>query len=396
MGEGEYKMINFYMPTNVQIGVGAASSLADYASFKNEQVLLVSSEDVSQHMGGISTILDSLGVSQTKLLMEAGEPTCDFIDSSAANLKKLDFDYVIGFGGGSAIDMAKSLAIALKNPEPIWNYANLSNRPPSPMIERPIPVIAIPTTAGTGSEVTPYAVLSKTDTKQKGTIQDPSIFPKLAIIDPTFHMTLPAKLTASTGIDAFTHAFEAYINISKDAPAAEWAAREAIGLIFHNLETAYKEPNNVTARTNMAWACTLAGIAISHRGTSTPHAIAEPMGALLKIPHGLAVSLCTLPVLRASTHVLEDKLVDLLRFINKPEMDQTTFSAAMFVTELEQLMLKLEIPKSVKEIMSLPENSVDLVLENVLKFKFRPLKQHPIEFEENELLKIINEIINGK
>ena len=389
-------MFSFNIPTNVQLGVGSVSSLGDFASFKYKQILLVTSEDLSQHIPTITSILDGLGVNQIKLLMEDGEPTCEFIDSSAAKFKTHDFDYIIGFGGGSAIDMAKALAIALKNPEPIWNYANLSNRPPSPMIEEPIPVIAIPTTAGTGSEVTPYAVLAKTDTKQKGTIQDPNIFPKFALIDPTFHMTLPAKITASTGIDSFTHAFEAYINISKDAPAAEWAAREAIGLIFHNLETAYKEPNNVVARTNMAWACTLAGIAISHRGTSTPHAIAEPMGALLKIPHGLAVCLCTLPVLKASQHVLEGKLAELMRYLHKDDENFSELTASRFVIDLEALMRKLEIPGSVKALMELPEHTATVVLDNVLKYKFRPLKQHPIEFTKEELLKIIESIINGK
>ena len=135
-------------------------------------------------------------------------------------------------GGGSVIDMAKSLSIALTNPEPIWEYANLSYRPPKILTEKTIPVIAIPTTSGTGSEVTPYAVLSNIKKNQKGTIQQSEIFPRAAFEFPEFMISMPKELTASTGIDAFAHALESYMNISKQSPISEMLSIEAMKIIF--------------------------------------------------------------------------------------------------------------------------------------------------------------------
>jgi alcohol dehydrogenase class IV len=387
-------MFNFNLPTKIYFGNQVSQRLPDLLESGTEKVLLVTSEDVISYAQGVQNTLTAAGLSLSRVLMETGEPTCSYIDQTAKDLQSQEFHYIIGLGGGSAIDLAKALAIALKNPEPIWNYANLSNRPPSDMVSSPLPVIALPTTAGTGSEVTPYAVLGKTDTKQKGTVQDSSIFPQMALIDPSFHVSLPPTLTASTGIDAFAHAFEAYINVSKETPVAEWAGAEAIRHIFKHLKTAFKNPENLVARIGMAWASTLAGIAIAHRGTTTPHAIAEPVGALFKIPHSLAVSSCTLPVLKHTKDNIAHKLSYLNMLISGEESQRGTTDQD-FVEKLEDLIQTIGLDIRLKEITDVPEDSVDLVYDNVMKFKSRPLKQHPVMFNEAELKTIIREIIYG-
>ena len=296
------------IPTNIFIGENVIETLPIQIKSLYKNLLIISSVDLKDQVDNTINILSELSCDIDLFLMDATEPTTDQIDSKAIVYRKNNYDLIIGIGGGSAIDMAKALAIALKNPEPIWNYANLSNRPPSKLKDAPLPVIALPTTSGTGSEVTPYAVLTKTETQQKGTIQEREIFPMFAIIEPSFLMTMPAELTAYTGMDAFAHAFESYINISKISPVAELVATHAIELIFKNLKNACDNPTNIDARLNMAWASTLAGIAISHRGTTTPHAIAEPLGTLTKLPHAITVCLCTVPVLKHSYEVLREKL----------------------------------------------------------------------------------------
>ena len=205
-------------PTKIIIGNDVIQKLPMFISSKYKKILLVSNKELDAHIKKTTNILGELFFSIKIILLENAEPSTDFIDSTAADLKKDKFDLILGIGGGSAIDMAKSLAIALVNPKPIWEYANLSNRPPSKFKNSPLPVIAVPTTSGTGSEVTPYAVLTKEDTQQKGTIQEKEIFPIAAIIDPIFLVTMPVELTAYTGLDAFAHAFESYINISKPSP----------------------------------------------------------------------------------------------------------------------------------------------------------------------------------
>ncbi len=363
-----------------------------YISSEYKKILLVSNKELDVHIQKVTHVLGEILFSIKIILLDNAEPSTDLIDSTAADLKKDRFDLIIGLGGGSAIDMAKSLAIALVNPLPIWEYANLSNRPASKFKNCPLPVIAIPTTSGTGSEVTPYAVLSKLDTQQKGTIQEKEIFPKLAIIDPAFLITMPSQLTAYTGLDAFAHSFESFMNISKPSPYAEMVACQSMNLIFNNLSVVTNDGSNLESRLNMAWASNLAGIAISHRGTSTPHAIAEPLSALTKLPHAVSVALCTIPVLKRTYSDIEDKLSYLMNNIQFP----SNYTIQMdFVEKLEVLYDSINCNKKFKDLKDFDSSLSSELVENVLKYKYRPLLQHPVNFNESKLTEIVNEIIEG-
>ena len=306
---------NIYSPTSIVFGNNKLDSLLFKIGDKYKNILVVGNKDLKTHLDKLIDVIDNISAYSYLFTFDNIEPTTSMIDEITESLTKKNFDLIIGLGGGSAIDMAKALAISLRNPEPIWNYANLSNRPPSKLANKPIPVVAIPTTSGTGSEVTPYAVLSKEDTKQKGTIQEDSIIPIFAIVDSNFLLTMPPELTAYTGVDAFAHAFESYINISKLSPFTELVSEKAMTLIFRHLPEAVKKGSNVKSRLKMAYASSLAGMAISHRGTTTTHAIAEPMGALTKLPHSVTVCLCTLPVLKHSYDHIKEKLDRLNKII---------------------------------------------------------------------------------
>ncbi len=388
-------MFQLSLPTKIYSGEGVLEQIPDLIAAYGDNALLVTASELSDHANRVESLLISGRVAVTRFLLDLSEPSCEFIDASAAELKRASFGCIIGLGGGSAIDMAKALAIALVNPEPIWMYANLSNRPPVPMERPPLPIIAIPTTSGTGSEVTPYAVLTNEETKQKGTIQEPSIFPAVALVDPSLSGSMPAPLTATTGVDAFTHAFESYINISKESPVSEWAGAEAMRLIFENLPVAYRQPENMEARSNMAWASTLAGIAIAHRGTTTPHAIAEPLGALTKLPHGLAVAITILPVLRQSWPHMIEKLAVLNERVFTERASIPKAAAEGFVQRMEELVAGVELNRPLQDFQSVKDGFARQLMENVLTYKFRPLKQHPVEFDQVQLFDIISEIFHG-
>lgn len=379
-------------PTNIIIGIDAIEKLPLHINSRYKKLLIVSNKELGEHVKKAVNVLDELSCSINNILLQNAEPSTDFIDSTATDLKQNNFDLIIGIGGGSAIDMAKALAIALKNPEPIWNYANLSNRPASKFKNIPLPVIAIPTTSGTGAEVTPYAVLTKLDTQQKGTIQEKEIFPKVAIIDPTFLVTMPAELTAYTGLDTFAHAFESYINISKPSPYAEMVACKAMELVFNNLKIAVNDGSNLEARINMAWASSLAGIAIAHRGTTTAHAIAEPLGALTKLPHAVTVVLSTLPVIKHTFTKENSKFKYLLNNLNFKAKNERDYD---FIVILEKLINDIGCGKKLIDFIAIDKNLSGQLLKNVLKYKFRPLKLHPIEFNESEMSIIIKEVVNA-
>ncbi len=388
------------LPTRLFFGETSLQKLPELCEKIGCNVLLVTSKDLQGQEDAVLSLFDRSKFSMRTFYVESPEPTCSFIDAAAADLRALKIDCLIGLGGGSAIDLAKALSIALTHPkESIWMYANLSNRPPLPLAAPLIPVFAIPTTSGTGAEVTPYAVLTKPDTQQKGTIQEPSIFPKASFLNPRFMQSMPPDLTASTGFDALAHAFEAFINVSKVAPVAEWAAREAIRVIFETLPSAVQNPQDLFLRTRMGWAASIAGVAISHRGTTTTHAIAEPLGVLTHIPHGHAVAISTLPVMKRTWKSQISKFSELYTLVRRDRNEQKSdeYRAEAFVEETTRLLSDIKLNRNAVSYLKVgaAEGLNTKLLDNVLTFKFRPLKQHPLEFSKEQLSEIIEEIIHG-
>lgn len=387
------------LPTKVHCGVGALAKVPDLVAALGKRVIAVVPAELSDAGRQLEEILRGRGLEVRMFPLASSEPTCSFIDVSAAQLRSRPTDCLVALGGGSAIDTAKALAIALTNPEPIWEYANLSYRPPKPLAHDPLPVVAVPTTSGTGAEVTPYAVLTNDELRQKGTIQEPKLFPVAAVLDPMLTRSLPPALTASTGIDAFAHALESYLNVSKHSPVTEWAAKEAMAIIVGTLPATFRNPADLELRAKMCWASTLAGIAISHRGTTTAHAIAEPLGALTHLPHGVAVALCTIPVLRRTLPAIERQAATLHRALRVAS--GTTAAprdeARAFLSDVEALVESVGLHKPASHF--LPKEKLEgldsLLCESILKFKFRPLKQHPVEFGAEELLEVIRAVLHG-
>ncbi|MDP2718959.1 MAG: iron-containing alcohol dehydrogenase, partial [Dehalococcoidia bacterium] len=271
-----------YMPVEIRFGPGTVSSLGEAASRLGRRAFLVTMKNLVE-IGLVERAIDSLKKSNIEFVLfdkVKGEPKSSDIDSAKEVLRESGCDLVIGLGGGSCIDQAKALAICARHPEPIWEYVNLSNRPPKPVSSKDVlPIIAIPTTAGTGSEVTPYAVVTNTETIQKGTIKEPAIYARMALIDPELTVPLPPRITAATGVDALAHAIESYFNVKNRTPYSDMVAVEAIRQIIKWLPTAYQDGNNLEARTRVAWGATLGGISISQAGTTVAHAMAQPLGA---------------------------------------------------------------------------------------------------------------------
>ena len=384
----------FNLPVPIYFGCDTIQILPEICKKFGINILLVTSKDIKHIEKKILSFLESSNFSITKFYLDSSEPTCSFIDSTAKEFSSKKFDCIIGLGGGSAMDMAKSLSITLTNPEPIWMYTNLSYRQPKPILNQTIPVISIPTTSGTGSEVTPYAVLTNSEINQKGTIQEVAIFSKAAIIDPNIMTSMPNELTASTAMDAFAHGLESCMNISKKSPISELTGIESMKIIFQYLPEVLKNPTNVELRTKLSWASTLAGIAITHRGTTTAHAIAETMGGLIKIPHGIAVAISTFPVLKTTLQSNPESLSSLYdKLFFEDTIKSTQDKADSLVNSVFELLEKVGLNKHASNYHDTSSDLADKILNNLLNFKYRPLKQHPVEFDNNDLKKIIEEIV---
>ena len=213
-----------------------------------------------------------------------GEPSVKEIDEIAAEARKKDFDGIIAMGGGSVLDTGKAVSMLLKNEGFLKEYLFGGERI---VKNKGIPVICVPTTAGTGSEVTGAAVFLDEETQNKLSVSSELLIPDYAIIDPVLHISLPQKLTASTGIDTLTHAIESYVSL-KANPVIDVLALKAIQMVNDNLRLAYSDGTNMEARGQMALAAALGGICISNSTVGVAHGIAQAMGGLAHIPHGVA------------------------------------------------------------------------------------------------------------
>lgn len=272
-------------PTRIRFGVDAINDLpALVKELGGSKVFLVVDPGLIQ-AGLVERITAPLAAA--KIAFELydqvdPEPGLKLADNGAKLAKKAKCDCVVGAGGGSAMDVAKAVSILLTNGGKAEDYLGLGK------IKKPgVPKIMIPTSAGTGAEVTFTAVFINEKTKSKGGMNGDPLYPEAAILDPALTVSLPPHITATTGVDALTHALEAFVSTQAHA-ISDMYALEAIDLISSNLVKAYAHGGNLEARSNMLLGSLLAGKALATAGVGLVHAMAYPLGGMFGIPHGLA------------------------------------------------------------------------------------------------------------
>jgi alcohol dehydrogenase class IV len=230
-------------------------------------------------------LLKQAGVSTVVFAEAVANPSNVLIDKGSQLARDERCDVVIGLGGGSAMDTAKGIAVAAPEDVGIWKIFE-----GAPIQHPSLPIVAVPTTAGTGSEATYYTVVSNYALHRKEGFARPQFFPAISIIDPRLTVSMPPRITAETGMDTFVHAIEAYTS-RLASPVSDLFAAEAIRLVTKSLLQAAHNGQDLEARTDMLLASTLAGIAITHADTCLAHVIGEAVGAVFNTPHGLSVTL---------------------------------------------------------------------------------------------------------
>ena len=289
------------------------------------------------------------------------DPRLETAVNAAREVKKKGVDLVIGIGGGSPIDIAKIAAILATNGEDIASYVGID------LIPKPgLKTIIIPTTAGTGSEVTPIVILSDQDEKLKKGIVSPYLFPDVAILDPELTMGLPSHITAATGMDALIHAVEAFTSNNANS-LTDLLACEAIRLINTNIRTAFANGSNIDARAAMLEGSCLAGMAFANAGVTAVHAFAYPIGAEFHIPHGVANSIMLIPVMEFNMMGDLSKFARLAGILgeNKKGLNLKA-SARLAVDALRGLTVDLHIPKHLSEF-GVKESDIPMLAEGVMK-----------------------------
>ena len=272
-------------------------------------------------------------------------PTTVNVDEALHMYLDNDCQAIIGFGGGSSMDCAKATAARIAKP-----HQSLAQMKGILKIHKKLPLlIAIPTTAGTGSETTLAAVITDADTHHKYAINDFNLIPDYAVLEPSVTYGLPPQLTATTGMDALTHAIEAYIGRSTTKQTRA-ASIEAIQLIFDNLQTAYKNGNDKTARRNMLRASYLAGTAFTKSYVGYVHAVAHSLGGCYGIPHGLANSVLLPIVLKAYGTAAHKKLARLARITGISDSKLDAVAAEEFINHIRSMNISMNIPETLDGI----------------------------------------------
>jgi len=288
------KSILFQTTQRVLMGPGMlAQAAAEVNRLKAHRVMIVTDKGIVA--AGVAARLESVltagGIAWTRFDEVEPDPRFEIAVKAADAAKKENADLVIGLGGGSPLDIAKVCAVLATNTKPVAELFGIDMVP-----EAGLATILIPTTAGTGSEVTPIAILSDEHEKLKKGIVSPRLFPAVAILDPELTVGMPPGVTAATGLDALIHAVEAFTSRNANS-ISDVFARQAMKLVFGNIRKAYANGEDIEARAGMLEGSLLAGMAFANAGVTAVHAFAYPIGAEFHIPHGIANSVILPPVM---------------------------------------------------------------------------------------------------
>lgn len=294
-------------------------------------------------LDGLLRSLDDAGVVYSIFDAITPDPDFDMVRRGVVHYQQHVNDGVIAFGGGSAIDCAKAIAASVKTNRDVARLPGLLK-----VHRRLMPIIAIPTTAGTGSECTVAAVVSDVKARKKRSITDPSLVPNVAILDPSLMIGLPAQVTAETGIDALTHAIESYLSGYANSQTRAWSVG-AINKIINHLPDAYHHGGNVPAREQMALASFEAGLAFTRTYIGYVHAIAHQLGAFYHVPHGRANAIVLPHVLQFIQHRDNARLTQLAIELGYKDTVELSVSQQLN-TAITTLLDTVGIPKTVKEL----------------------------------------------
>lgn len=285
------------MPRIMEIGGGSVARVGALAERLGLRRPLIVTDPWMRDSGTVERVLEPLraaGIACDVFADTVPDPTTDVVAAGVERFKSGGFDGMVALGGGSPIDTAKAIGILAANGGRMRDW-----KVPNPIPRAGPPLIAVPTTAGTGSEVTRFTVVTDTETDEKMLIAGPDVVPTAAIVDYEFTLTCPLRLTADTGIDSLTHAIEAYVS-RRANPFSDAMALAAMDRIARNLRTACAEPGNRAAREQMMIGATLGGLAFSNASVALVHGMSRPVGAFFHVPHGLSNAMLLPAVTRFS------------------------------------------------------------------------------------------------
>lgn len=336
----------FQTAEKIVVGQHMAEQLPSYLEpFGRIKSALILSQPSMKRLGYLDVLLNGLkakGISCQLITNIPSEPTEEQLNNTYSLIKDESFDLIIGVGGGSVLDAAKILSVMFTN------RASIRDMLGSNLVQHTgIPLILIPTTSGTGSEVTPNAIVTLPEEELKLAIVSPFLYPKLVILDPVLTLSLPQAITAATGMDAFTHALESYIS-NKANPMSNMLALESIRYISSSIEDAYYNGDSIQARERMLIGSMYGGMALSCSGTAAVHAMAYPLGGVFHITHGVANSMLLPHVMAFNFDAIQEQLSQVAAAMMLPEAQNESRlrTAEAVIQQIIAWTHKLNIPQN--------------------------------------------------
>jgi alcohol dehydrogenase class IV len=376
----------FSTATQILFGPGTISEAGRLAKAWGRRAVVV----VGHRPQRVQKLMDELTAARisTTTVAITHEPTVDDIVSGAATARRYGAEMVIGMGGGSVMDAAKAISALLTNEDSIFDYLEVVGKG-NPLELPPVPWMAIPTTSGTGAEVTRNAVLTIPERGVKVSLRSPYLLARVALIDPSLTLDMPPALTASTGLDALSQLIEAYVS-NKANPLCDTLCSTGIPSAAHALPIAFSQPADLTARSDMSLASLYSGMALANAGLGAVHGLASPLGGLFHAPHGALCGALLAPVMAANIKALRNRqpdspalsrYTDVARWLTR----RSDAEAEDGVSWIKQLTGTLAIPPLTA--MKVSADKFSVIVEKSLGSS--SMKGNPIELSSVELQSVL-------
>ncbi len=353
---------NFFVKSNITFGKGAVEKLPELIQNYGMKNIMVVYDQGVKAAGIAQVVLEQINKAEANVVIFDGvipNPTNDVVEEAASLAKESNVDGFVAVGGGSSIDLAKAVNILMKNPGKIGEYGGMN------LVKNPcLPLIAIPTTAGTSSEITNVSALIDTEKVVKYVVIDNNIVASDVIADPEFTRTVPASVTAATGMDAITHAVESYIS-NMATPLTEYNSLKGLEILYHNLPKAVKDGNDMEAREQMMLGCIITGFGFSNANLGLVHGIAHTLSAHFGLAHGMANATVLPYVMEYNAESCPKKMVNLAKAIGLEVSGDLENDKYLLAKEFKKLIKELNI-KTLSE-QGIEKTHFDMIAEDVLK-----------------------------
>ncbi len=351
------------LPSPVITGIGAADNVGEQAKrLEKKKVLIVTDPGIAKigYAEKVAQNLSTAGIGTTCFSQVTPDPTLQNVRDGLAQYRNEACDLIVSIGGGSAIDCGKGIAMKLTNDGDFANYMGIDKIP-----NAGAPFIAIPTTGGTGSEVSRVTVITDTDRNVKMMLSSPHLLASVALVDPLLSLTTPPHLTAAVGVDALTHAIEAYIS-KRAQPITDALALKAIELISGSLRQAWADGENIAARTDMMIGASIAGMAFSNASVALVHGMSRPIGAYFHIHHGLSNAVLLLDVMEFSVVGAPKRFADIAYAMGEPIEGLSMMKQAdAAIAAVERLVNDIRMPRL--SDIGIPKTEFDAVIEQMAR-----------------------------